>query len=513
MRFPIVTHPYPGESLLGFVARFASLNHLTVPEANAILGTHPLHLDRVVNEQVRDRIADLFGLSGDRVSDMTLDRYPDGLRGEPSTGYVRDSSLGWAMDLPTGRCPACQEEGNPWLVEHQLGLFFACPTHRRHLQPLCTACPTYYPLTSTKGGSCRHHIERSGPVSRATMLAQDEAAHLVRAASSGDLVAVRRSAALRAAVAIETLYLGMTATGTDSRFPLPRRGPCLGRPPASAEIRALTIAESLTAVDFAGQVDQDWVKRRLTAIQSETPAVLWHLRPFTRRLGVRLAEEPVDLNMHPRWAALFRRARSMSKRGQIFAPQLPSSLRLPREPFDTPWLTTLTRSALLVSAIAEQAITPTIVDFGHGQNHITGVVQRLQDPPTNDDLIACGQLMDDPPVVNYPELRRRQSKVQVIQAGALRRERIMITGTATVNPGVAAAIWLYCTSTESHPVSVPWLDGRASPGLAKVLRCWEQEADPEEKLRLHQLNETLLGDLYPCSDTKIAVTSTRSSAG
>jgi TniQ len=514
MSFPVITHPYPGEALLGFVARFAGLNHRTIPEVNAVLGTSRLHLHRAVDDHVRDRIADLFALSPDSVRDMTLDRYPDDLRGDPSTGYVHDSVQGWAMHLPTGRCPACHQEGRPWLVDHQLGLFFVCPTHRRYLQPLCSACPTYHPLTSAKGGRCRHHTEPTAPVSRRTLQAQELATDLVRAATAGDPVALRQSAALRAAVAIETLHLALSAAPTDPRFPKRRQGPRLGRPPASAEIRALAITEGMSVVDAAGQVDSDWANQRLTAIQSGAPAVVGHLRPFARRLGIHLESEPAGLNIHQQWARLFRRARGLRERGLITAVQVPSSLRLPNEPFDTPWLTTLSRSALLFSAVTEQALTPSIHGFGYSQHHITAVIQRLQDAPTHDDVSAWNRVLGAPPKVNYPELRRAQSKVPLIDNAALRRERLTIAGTPTVNPGVVAAIWLYCTITESHPVTVPWLDGRASPGVAQVLRRWEQEADPEEKLRLHQLNESLLRDLSATRETvAVAASTPRRSAG
>ena len=517
MIFPVITNPYPGEALLGFVARFAGLNHRTITEVNAILGTSRLHLHRAVDDDVRDRLADVFVLSPDSVSDMTLDRYPDDLRGNPSTGYARDSVRGWALHFPTGRCPACHQEGKPWLVGHQLGLFFACRTHRRYLQPLCAACPTYHPLTPAKGGRCRHHIESTAPVSRRTLRAQDQAADLVRAATAGDPVALRQSAALRAAVAIEAMYLAMAATSTDPRFPKRRQGPRGGRPPASAEIRALAITEGLSVVDASGQVDSDWANQRLMAIRHGMPDVVWHLRPFARRLGIHLEPQSADMNIHPHWARLFRRALGLRERGLITAEQVPSSLRLPNEPIDTPWLTTLSRSALLLSAVTEQALTPTILGFGHSQTHITAVIQRLQDLPTHDDISAWNRFLDHPPAVNYPERRRAQSRVPLIENAALRRERITITGTPTVNPGAVAAIWLYCTTTESHPVTVPWLDGRASPGVAQVLRRWEQEADPEEKLRLHRLNETLLADLAApreaITSATTAASSTRSSVG
>jgi len=291
------------------------------------------------------------------------------------------------------------------------------------------------------------------------------------------------------------MHLAMVAAPTDPRFPKRRQGPRAGRPPTSAEIRAVAITEGLTVVDATGQVDSDWANQRLTAIRNGTPAVLWHLQPFARRLGIHLESEPADLNIHQRWARLFRRARGLRERGLITTVQIPSSLRLPNDPITTSWVTTLSRSALLFSAVTEQALSPTILGFGHSQNHVTAVIQRLQDPPTHDDISAWNRFLGDPPAVNYPELRRAQSRVRLIENAALRRERITITGTSTVNPGVAAAIWLYCTITESHPVSVPWLDGRASPGAAQVLRRWEQEADPEEKLRLHRLNEILLDDL------------------
>lgn len=500
-RPPIRPHLRTDEAPVSFLGRCARASQWPIDRVIDPQVWQRMLRSRRVDRGALERLTQLSGASPEAVLSGTLQRYHPEVVGEISPGYATAMPLGWALTQWSTRCPACQEQGEPWPVQQQTGLAFGCPHHRRYLRSACAACAPRRSMFVHGDYTCRHH---PGPDDEALApylvdLQEDLFARLDESRSHPEnaewLLTLRATTVLvwvDAALTSRSPYIDATlrvlarrrllaTTKTGHR----RSAARLDRPVAEPWVNARLIDAAVRHLDAAGHLDLPWAQA-VAADAHQVPSLPERMACHLGYLGLWSATAPRP-EIHRDWLLEAQRCAAQWQAAGRGVPNVPAALRTASESISTPWAMSLARATVLVCALAEHSTTGAVLALGHHFTHVTSVRQILTRPPARTEIHELREAVThhlQEPAVDYAARRVRAGRLQRVDAAILSHLRLGPPHTRSIDPQTAAAVWLWLARTEGHPIAVPFVDGRILRPLLDELETWARQAPAENLLAL-----------------------------
>ena len=507
----------PDEALAGYLARTAQGLFTTPHRLVQALGCGSLIQQRCVNPVQVRAISTFTGLAPGAVRTATLMRYPDSVTGHLRTNYVSGAPLGWASTRYSSRCVECHREGRPWLIQHQTALAVACTEHLRYLTTACGACAARTRMFTKPDLTCPH-IPAGPPGDDAggdDLTLQERRLHLLER-STQDPSAARWLQTLRAVTAllwIDATLVGRSAALSDEAVAAARRhtrqmqprGAArprhrLHRPPDSPALNAHLFRAAAQHLRTNGTFDDTWAER-VIADARDSGIGDDQVTPFAGALGFDTPpRKPVPPPIHHAWLRRATRITDTLLAHGWSATNIPGALKAPAETLATDWSTPLARATLLVHLLSGEALTSCVRGLNHHFTHVTRVRRVLTPKPTAEDLdrldLAAETLLASPPQ-DLRALSVAQRSVVRVPSATLCHLQTAMPASRSVHSSTVAALWLWCTVTGSHPVTAPFVDGRAAATVTSSLAEWDARARPEDKVLLLDWNDAETTTIVP----------------
>ena len=498
---PIRPRLEPYEAPASFLGRCARVNGWRIEEIIPADLWSRILSSRAIDEDTAHQVNAATLAPVESLLHGALDAYPSQVTGETAPGYATATPLGWSLTRWSSRCPACHDTGEPWPVQHQTGLAFACLRHARFLVAPCGACSPRRTMFIHGNVDCPHQVNANqGRCPEDLMTLQhDLLTRLEQSKTSrpdadwlNTLRAVTVLAWVDAAMNQRSPHQHAPLTGLARRRLLAttktggrRLAARLDRPLSDPLVNAHLLATSLHHLDEHGDVDTSWAEA-VNADIDPVASLLQRAAPHLLHLNLRVPRDPGP-EIHRRWRSQATRAASEWLAADRGGDHLPAALRTASEDISTPWPITLARAALLRMSVSGESATAAVVALGHHFTHVTSVRRHLTKAPEADDLYAFRAAVDRllaAPATDYAAARAAAAATSRISVRTLSFFSLRPPSTRVVDPSTSAAAWLWLFRTGGHPVAIPFLDGRSSASLTPLLDDWSREVPPERLLAL-----------------------------
>lgn len=482
----------PGEALSSLLSRYAAVNDIP---ARRIFGLHAascLLTARRLTTTAQEQIAAELHLDPSTWDALQFSEAQDAVVGDLRVGAATQDPLGWALTHHHTLCPRCHEARAPWFLKQQLGLAWTCSKHRI---PLLAACGVCDPRPRLVGGAplrCTHFkVRPEFMINDETMALEAQLQDYVQDVHPSkqqwlrDLRAVATFAYLDAALMARSPHLShrvvdYASAAYNSRT---RRGGRLGmrldRPPHDPWVNAELTTAAIKHLGPTGVVDYDWLNAVAGDVrQSAIP--VHRLRPFSDHLDVHVPGTKNVGDVSPGWLDLALEGSELLRSHNLTAAGIPAALIDPvhEDLWTLDWPPVLARSVLLHSQLTGDSLTGAVRTLGHHFTAVTAVKRVVGRPPSRNErvrLLDAVQRLSRVQPVDFAASRGRQRHVTSIPTSVLSQLGLRVPHSGAVSPGQVAAAWLWCVSTGSLLVSVPFVDGRALRPLAAAIRTWHRE--------------------------------------